>query len=115
MAVANVFPLQMLSFLDNKSTNLLWTSRNRIEFPDENYAREIMQLFTIGLFRLNNDGTPILDGNGNPLSTYTNDEVTEYAKLWTGFRLQAGRGNIETKVLGKLDQSCRQCVILNVL
>ena len=38
------------------------------------------------------------DENGFPVQTYTNDEVTEYAKVWTGFGLQAGRGNIETKV-----------------
>ncbi|WP_022694472.1 DUF1800 domain-containing protein [Ponticaulis koreensis] len=52
--------------------------------PDENYAREVMQLFTIGLIELNNDGTPRLDGNGQPIETYTNDDVTGLARVFTG-------------------------------
>ena len=38
--------------------------------PNENYARELMQLFTVGLFMLNQDGTLQLDGSGNPIPTY---------------------------------------------
>ncbi len=54
--------------------------------PDENYARELMQLFTIGLYELNQDGTLKLDGNGNPIETYTQNDVTELAKVFTGWR-----------------------------
>ena len=54
--------------------------------PDENYAREIMQLFTIGLVQLNPDGTPILR-NGSPIETYTNTDVEGLAKVFTGFDL----------------------------
>ena len=54
-------------------------------FPDENFAREVMQLFSIGLFELNIDGTPQLDGNGVPLPTYDNDDIREFAKIFTGF------------------------------
>lgn len=53
-------------------------------FPDENYAREVMQLFTIGLFELNNDGTEKLDSLGNPIPTYSNTEIREFAKVFTG-------------------------------
>jgi uncharacterized protein (DUF1800 family) len=53
--------------------------------PDENYAREVMQLFTIGLYQLNDDGTQKLDGNGNPIPTYSNDDVMGLAKVFTGF------------------------------
>ncbi len=53
-------------------------------FPDENYAREIMQLFTIGLYELNLDGTRVLDGMGNPIPTYDNDDISELAKVFTG-------------------------------
>jgi len=53
--------------------------------PDENYAREVMQLFTIGLVRLNLDGTPMLDANGRTLPTYTQDEVSELARVFTGY------------------------------
>ncbi len=52
--------------------------------PDENYAREIMQLFTIGLYELNPDGTRILDGNGDPIPTYDQDDIQEFAKVFTG-------------------------------
>jgi uncharacterized protein (DUF1800 family) len=52
--------------------------------PDENYAREIMQLFTIGLHQLNPNGTLMTDGNGNPIPTYNNDDIKELAKVFTG-------------------------------
>ncbi len=53
-------------------------------FPDENYAREVMQLFSIGLFELNPDGTQRLDGSGNPIPTYGNAEIREFSKIFTG-------------------------------
>jgi uncharacterized protein (DUF1800 family) len=52
--------------------------------PDENYAREIMQLFTIGLVQLNIDGTPTLV-NGAPVYTYTQADVMGLARVWTGW------------------------------
>lgn len=52
--------------------------------PDENYAREIMQLFTIGLYMLNQDGSRILDSNGNPIPTYTQEDIRQVAKVFTG-------------------------------
>lgn len=54
-------------------------------FPDENYARELMQLFSIGLWELNPDGTQKRDYQGRPIPTYTNFHVTEMAKVMTGF------------------------------
>ena len=53
-------------------------------FPDENYAREVMQLFSIGLFELNIDGSRQLDANGVPIPTYSNTEIREFAKIFTG-------------------------------
>jgi uncharacterized protein (DUF1800 family) len=53
--------------------------------PDENYAREVMQLFTIGLYQLNDDGTQKLDGTGLPIPTYSNVDVQGLAKVFTGF------------------------------
>ena len=53
-------------------------------FPDENFAREVMQLFSIGLFELNNDGSRRLV-NGQPIPTYDNDDIREFAKVFTGF------------------------------
>jgi uncharacterized protein (DUF1800 family) len=57
---------------------------SRNTFPDENFAREIMQLFTIGLVQLNPDGTPKLDSEGNEIPTYDNDDIHEMAKVFTG-------------------------------
>jgi uncharacterized protein (DUF1800 family) len=62
--------------------------------PDENYAREIMQLFTIGLHQLNIDGSLKRDSLGNPIPTYTQKDIKELAKVFTG--LSAGKaGNYE--------------------
>ncbi|MEM7082066.1 MAG: DUF1800 family protein [Pseudomonadota bacterium] len=55
--------------------------------PDENYAREILQLFSIGLVELNPDGTPKLNTNGQPIETYTNADITGLAKVFTGLNL----------------------------
>lgn len=54
-------------------------------FPDENYAREVMQLFSIGLCHLNMDGTCMKDMNGVDSSTYDNEDIKEFAKIFTGF------------------------------
>jgi uncharacterized protein (DUF1800 family) len=53
--------------------------------PNENYAREILQLFSIGLAQLNPDGTPQVDGNGVPLPTYTQDTIIGFAHVFTGW------------------------------
>lgn len=57
--------------------------------PDENYAREIMQLFTIGLYELNLDGTAKLDAHGDPIPTYTQNDVTQLARVFTGWDLDS--------------------------
>jgi len=73
--------------------------------PDENYAREVMQLFTIGLLELEANGDVRLDGAGNPIETYDNVDVTELAKVFTGLSWAArdqfrGRPNgIESEYL----------------
>jgi uncharacterized protein (DUF1800 family) len=53
--------------------------------PDENYAREVMQLFTIGVNQLNLDGTAKLDANGKTLDTYTQSDVSNLARVFTGY------------------------------
>ncbi len=64
------------------------------EYPDENYAREIMQLFSIGLDSLNLDGTPALDSLGNRIPTYDNNDIGEFAKIFTGL----GAGDVSEQV-----------------
>lgn len=53
-------------------------------FPDENFAREVMQLFSIGLWELNNDGSRKLDQDNNPIPTYSIATITEFARVFTG-------------------------------
>jgi uncharacterized protein (DUF1800 family) len=53
--------------------------------PDENYAREVMQLFTIGLVQLQPDGTLKLDAQGLPIPTYNQSTISEMAKVFTGW------------------------------
>jgi len=67
-----------LTYLQNQKSD--GTGRQ----PDENYAREIMQLFTLGLSKLNIDGSPILDDNDNPIQTYDNEDIRELARVFTG-------------------------------
>ena len=52
---------------------------------NENYAREVMQLFSIGLWKLNPDGSQQLDGQGNPIPTYTQTDVKQMALALTGW------------------------------
>jgi uncharacterized protein (DUF1800 family) len=67
--------------------------------PNENYAREVLQLFSVGLDQLNPDGTPVLDAQGNRVPTYDQTTITEFARVFTGWNLaplnppQAGVGN----------------------
>jgi uncharacterized protein (DUF1800 family) len=53
--------------------------------PNENYAREILQLFSIGLYKLNQDGTLQLDGQGQPIPTYDQNTIIGFAKIFTGW------------------------------
>lgn len=53
--------------------------------PDENYAREILQLFTIGTELLNADGTPVLDDNGVPVPSYSQEHIEAFAHVFTGW------------------------------
>ena len=80
-----------LTFKGNRKANPATNS-----LPDENYAREVMQLFTIGLIKLSPDGTPRLGGNGQPLETYTQDDVSQMARVFTGWEINAALGTTDT-------------------
>ena len=73
----------MGSYLNTKGNKKENTKTGRL--PDENYAREVMQLFTIGLHQLNNDGTIKKDSQGQPLETYTATDVSNLARVFTGY------------------------------
>jgi uncharacterized protein (DUF1800 family) len=80
-----------LTYLNNPKSN---PSLN--QFPDENYARELMQLFTIGTVMLNNDGSIVLNADGSPVPSYDNEDIIEFSKVFTGLtwadRTQWNRG-----------------------
>ncbi len=68
-----------LSHLRNNKPNLATNV-----FPDENYAREIMQLFSIGLYELNPDGSFKKNAANQLIPTYDNDKIQTFARLFTG-------------------------------
>lgn len=77
-----------LSHLGNRPPD----STNNI-FPDENFAREVMQLFSIGLWELNPDGTQIMSNNA-PIPTYDNGDITQFARVFTGMTFAGGDTNL---------------------
>ncbi|OYY75670.1 MAG: hypothetical protein B7Y43_18425 [Sphingomonas sp. 28-62-20] len=72
-----------LTFINNRRANAASGA-----MPDENYARELMQLFTLGLNRLNMDGS-VQMANGSPVDTYTQDDVSQLARVFTGLVLDS--------------------------
>ena len=72
-----------LTYMGNRKED---PRRNRK--PDENYARELLQLFTVGLVELNPDGTPVLGSDGRPKEIYDNTDITGLARVFTGLDLE---------------------------
>lgn len=70
---------EWLTYLRNKKAD-----ERTGRMPDENYAREVMQLFTIGLVELNQDGTERTDAAGEHIPTYSNEDVVGLARVFTG-------------------------------
>jgi len=67
------------------------------QIPNENYPRELLQLFTIGLTMLDQDGTQQLDSGGNTIPTYTEAQVQAFAKAYTGWTYATATGGSPTK------------------
>lgn len=76
---------KMLTFIRNRVGNPALGT-----FPDENYAREVMQLFSIGLILRNADFSPLLGVNNAPVPTYTQATVAAYAQVFTGWSYRSG-------------------------
>jgi len=70
-------------YLNTKGNRKENTATGRV--PDENYAREVMQLFSLGLYQLNLDGTEKRDASGNKLESYTQTDITNLARVFTGW------------------------------
>ncbi len=82
-----IMGIYLSSLRNSKADPLLGTN------PDENYAREVMQLFTIGLNLLRPDGTLKLDPAGLPIPSYNQTTVTEMAKVFTGWSYASTKAN----------------------
>jgi len=80
-----------LSMINNAKANAATNSQ-----PNENYARELLQLFSIGVYVLNQDGTVQIDLEGNPVPSYGNEEVTEFSRVFTGWTWAPRFGGIPT-------------------
>ena len=70
------------------------------QIANENFARENMQLFTIGLYQLNQDGTQQFDGTGNPIPSYSQAQVQAFARAYTGWTYATATGGSPTKLTG---------------
>ena len=66
------------------------------QIANENYGRELMQLFTIGLEMLNQDGSLQLDANNNPIPTYTEAQVQAFSRAYTGWTYATATGGVPT-------------------
>ncbi len=77
-----------LSHFRNPKTNVIENT-----YPDENYARELLQLFSIGLVNLHPDGTPVLNAQNKEIQSYTPSDVRELSKVFTGL----GAGNVTSE------------------
>lgn len=114
---------EQFNYVDSSATRFSWDSSGTLIFPDENYggslscnfvlygtlkqsqswflpihvseAREIMQLYTIGLHELHDDGTETRDEFDRVVQTYTNTDILSNARIFTGFTFTARRGNTE--------------------
>jgi uncharacterized protein (DUF1800 family) len=84
-----------MGFYLNTQGNLKENSSGRQ--PDENYAREVMQLFSVGLNLLDNQGAPLRDGSGNTTDTYGASDVSNLARVFTGYDLDQSQ-NVNTVI-----------------
>ena len=84
-AFGNYKDLMREATLSPTMGNYLDMIRSTKANPNENYPREILQLFSIGLFMLNQDGTVQTDGGGQPITTYSQETINNFAKVMTGW------------------------------
>lgn len=78
---------EQLTFIKSKSVANSWHKSNGVllAWPDENYARENLQLHSIGLTKLNDDGTDVLDNFGKPIANYGQDHIFSVSLFLSNF------------------------------
>ena len=82
-------------YLNTKGNQKENTRSGRV--PDENYAREVMQLFSIGLYQLNSDGTEKVNASGKKIDVYTQSDVTNLARVFTGYDFDPSVGKFSPR------------------
>jgi uncharacterized protein (DUF1800 family) len=82
----------MGAYLNMLNSNKPGTVNGVAQIANENYARELMQLFTTGIYMLNPDGTLQLDTNGKPVEVYTETQVQAFARAFTGWTYAPAAG-----------------------
>ena len=87
----------MGAYLNMLNSNKPGTVNGIPQIANENYSRELMQLFTMGLFLINPDGTPQLDSSGNPIPAYTQAQVQAFARAYTGWTYANADGSSPSK------------------
>jgi uncharacterized protein (DUF1800 family) len=75
----------MGNYLDMVRNDGSAAAQQRGVVPNENYARELLQLFSIGLWELNNDGSVMTDAQGNPIPTYVQEDIVQLSRALTGW------------------------------
>jgi uncharacterized protein (DUF1800 family) len=132
------YPRGPAQYLDNLGTHAFGNFRNLIEMvtyspmmglylshlrnqkenpttgqvPDENYAREVMQLFTIGLYQLQQDGRLATDPLNRPIETYNNNDVSALARVFTGLSW-GGPDTTDNRFLGRTVDPNREIIPMN--
>jgi uncharacterized protein (DUF1800 family) len=89
---------QWLTYRGNRPLSCLGSSRAGNPcgaYPDENFARELMQLFSVGTVHLAEDGTAVRDAHGQTIETYSNEDIVDGARVFTGLQSRPLRGNLE--------------------
>ncbi|MEJ7846472.1 MAG: DUF1800 domain-containing protein [Pyrinomonadaceae bacterium] len=98
-AFGNYRTLMKQMTLNPAMGNYLDMVRSTKNNPNENYARELLQLFSVGLFMLNPDGTQQMSG-GSPIPTYDQNTVNAFTKVLTGFSLCETTASCPNRALG---------------
>ncbi|MGB7070898.1 MAG: DUF1800 domain-containing protein [Pyrinomonadaceae bacterium] len=99
-AFGNYFDLMKEITKNPAMGNYLDMVRSTRRNPNENYPREILQLFTIGLFELEQDGTTKLDQNSQPIPTYDQADVDNFTKVFTGWTLCENTASCPNRAVG---------------
>jgi hypothetical protein len=92
----------LLTAVAQEPAMLIWLNNNYNagSAPNENFAREVMQLYTMGLYQLNADGSQVTDGKGQPVPTYAEPDVKAGARAMTGYGvvIDPNNNNPQTRV-----------------